>query len=50
MGAWALAAFVGYVLSLGSLAGGLLLLQAIGFFCVGVISFQHHRSAGKLRC
>jgi Ni/Fe-hydrogenase subunit HybB-like protein len=47
MGLWALAAFVGYLLEIGSLAGCLLLVQAIGFTAVGLISLTHHRHAAR---
>ena len=47
MGFWALAAFVGYLLEIGSLAGCLLLVQAIGFTAVGLISLTHHRHAAR---
>jgi len=50
MGAWALASFIGYLTLIGSLAGALLLVQAIGFTYVGVVSVKHHRYAGKLGC
>jgi hypothetical protein len=50
MGAWALTAFLGYLLALGSLAGFLLLIQAIGFTCVGLLSLRHHLYARKLGC
>jgi cellulose synthase/poly-beta-1,6-N-acetylglucosamine synthase-like glycosyltransferase len=48
MGAWALASFVGYLLLIGSAAGALLLVQAVGFTYVGVVSVKHHRYAAKL--
>jgi cellulose synthase/poly-beta-1,6-N-acetylglucosamine synthase-like glycosyltransferase len=50
MGAWALASFIGYLTLIGSLAGGLLLVQAVGFTYVGVASVKHHKYAGKLGC
>ena len=50
MGLWALAAFVGYLIEIGSLAGCLLLVQAIGFTAVGLISLTHHRHAARSGC
>lgn len=50
MGAWALAAFFGYLFAIGSLAGSLLLVQATGFMCVGIISVRHHRNGTSLEC
>ena len=50
MGLWALAAFVGYLLEIGSLAGSLLLVQAVGFIYVGVISVTHRRHAARPSC
>lgn len=47
MGAWALTAFLGYLLVFGALPGVLLLMQAVGFTCVGILSIRHHRYAGK---
>lgn len=44
MGAWALAAFVGGLSTLGSIAGPFLLIQAVGFTSVGVISVIHDKS------
>ena len=41
MGLWAAAAFAGYLVKIGSPAGLLLLLQAVGFSWVGVISLRH---------
>ena len=41
MGLWAAAAFAGYLVKIGSPAGLLLLLQAVGFSWVGLISLQH---------
>jgi cellulose synthase/poly-beta-1,6-N-acetylglucosamine synthase-like glycosyltransferase len=50
MGFWALGAFLSYLFAIGSLAGILLLVQAIGFTCVGVITVRHHRHAANFRC
>jgi cellulose synthase/poly-beta-1,6-N-acetylglucosamine synthase-like glycosyltransferase len=47
MGLWAFAAFLGYLLTIGSLAGLLLLVQAVGFICVGILSLRHHRYAAR---
>ena len=41
MGLWALAAFAGYLVKIGSLSGALLLVQAVGFTWMGLISLQH---------
>jgi len=50
MGIWALASCVGYQLLIGSAAGAFLLVQAVGFTCVGIISVKHHRYATRLGC
>ncbi len=50
MGVWALASFLGYLLLIGSFAGALLLVQAVGFTYVGVVSVKHHRYAAKYGC
>ena len=50
MGVWAFASFVAYLLVIGSFAGSMLLVQAVGFTYVGVVSVKHYRYAGKLGC
>jgi len=50
MGVWAFASFVAYFLVIGSFAGSMLLVQAVGFTYVGVVSVKHYRYAGKLGC
>jgi len=43
MGIWALTSFFGFLVTVGSAAGAVLLLQAIGFTVVGVLSLNHNR-------
>ena len=43
MGVWSLAAFVSCALTIGAFSGALLLMQAAGFFSVGIISVIHRR-------
>ncbi len=50
MGVWALAASLSYLFTAHSPGGALLLVQAVGFTCVGVISVLHYRGAEKLGC
>jgi cellulose synthase/poly-beta-1,6-N-acetylglucosamine synthase-like glycosyltransferase len=44
MGAWAFAAFFGGLSTLGSIAGPFLLIQAVGFTAVGIISVIHDKA------
>jgi cellulose synthase/poly-beta-1,6-N-acetylglucosamine synthase-like glycosyltransferase len=50
MGIWAMASFLAYLIMIDSFAGALLLVQAVGFTYVGVVSVKHHRYVGKLGC
>lgn len=49
MGLWALTCFVGSIHTIGSLAGPFLLVQALGFTYVGLISLMHERTIRKLK-
>ena len=47
MGAWALVSFLGSIGMVGTLAGPFLLVQAVGFTSVGILSLLHDRAARR---
>jgi cellulose synthase/poly-beta-1,6-N-acetylglucosamine synthase-like glycosyltransferase len=47
MGIWSLAAFLCCTLTIGVFSGALLLMQAAGFFSVGIISVNHQRRSDR---
>ena len=43
MGVWALGAFTSFVITIGTGGGFMLLVQALGFSAVGILSIRHDR-------